>query len=50
MHEEREVLAYCLMDDRCGLKYREIARLPGFAGVRMNSLRSMVRHEKNGRS
>jgi len=33
------------LKDRGGLKYREIARLPEFAGVRMNSLGSMYRHE-----
>ena len=37
------------LKDRGGLKYREIARLPDFAGVRMNSLGSMYRHEKKAK-
>lgn len=36
------------LKDLGGLKYREIARLPEFAGVKMNSLGSMYRHEKLG--
>jgi len=38
------------LKDRGGLKYQEIARLPEFSGVRMNSLGSMYRHEKSGRT
>jgi hypothetical protein len=38
------------LKDRGGLKYQEIARLPEFSGVRMNSLGSMYRHEKSGGS
>ena len=37
------------LKDRGGLKYREIARLPEFACVRMNSLGSMYRHEKKAK-
>jgi REP element-mobilizing transposase RayT len=37
------------LKDRGGLKYREIARLPEFAGVRINSLGSMYRHEKKAK-
>jgi hypothetical protein len=38
------------LKDRGGLKYKEIARLPEFSGVRMNSLGSMYRHEKGEKS
>ncbi len=38
------------LKDRGGLKYREIARLPEFASVRMNSLGSMYRHEKKAKN
>lgn len=34
------------LKDRGGLKYREIARLPEFAGVEMNSLGALYRYEK----
>ena len=37
------------LKDRGGLKYREIARLPEFANVRMNSLGSMYRREKKAK-
>ena len=33
--------------NRGGLKYREIAKLPEFAGVEMNSLGSLYRYEKS---
>lgn len=35
------------LKDRGGLKYREIARLPEFAGVEMNSLGALYRYEKS---
>ena len=35
------------LKDRGGLKYREIAKLPEFAGVEMNSLGSLYRYEKS---
>jgi REP element-mobilizing transposase RayT len=41
----RELLLH--LKDRGGLKYREIARLPDFAGVKMNSLGSLYRYEKS---
>ncbi len=34
------------LKDRGGLKYREIARLPEFAALRMNALGSLYRYEK----
>ena len=37
------------LKDRGGLKYQEIVRLHEFAGVRMNSLGSMYRHEKKAK-
>jgi len=43
----RELLSQ--RQDRGGLKYREMARLPGFAGVGMNSLGSMCRHERKAK-
>ena len=47
-HQGRKLRRELLLQlkDRGGLKYREIARLPEFASVRMNSLGSMYRHEK----
>lgn len=41
----RELLLH--LKDRGGLKYREIAQLPDFAGVKMNSLGSLYRYEKS---
>jgi REP element-mobilizing transposase RayT len=38
------------LKDRGGLKYREIAKLPEFAGVEMNSLGALYRYEKSKRS
>jgi hypothetical protein len=34
------------LKDRGGLKYREIAKLPEFSGVKMNALGSLYRYEK----
>jgi len=44
----RELLLH--LKDRGGLKYREIARLSDFAGVKMNSLGSLYRYEKSKKS
>jgi hypothetical protein len=44
----RELLLH--LKDRGGLKYREIAKLPEFAGVKMNSLGSLYRYEKSKES
>jgi len=41
----RELLLH--LKDRGGLKYREIAKLPDFAGVKMNFLGSLYRHQKS---
>jgi hypothetical protein len=41
----RELLLH--LKDRGGLKYREIAKLHDFSGVKMNALGSLYRYEKN---
>ena len=38
-----------LLKDNGGLKYREIAKLPEFSGVKMNALGALYRYGKNGK-
>jgi hypothetical protein len=43
-HLRRQLLV--LLKDYGGLTYHEIAKLPEFSGVKMNSLGALVRYEK----